>query len=418
MSLKKKLLTFLLSIIMLAVGSGLVYGIGIYKDVLTGSLNAEDLRIKEGLDGDVVNIAVFGVDGRDGVDGDRSDTIMIVSVNFSTSTVRVTSVMRDMMVMIPGNEERYDTYEKINAAYEYGGPELAVKTLNHNFDLNIKNYATVNFDALVHVVEAVGGVDVNIENENVLEWLNKYIDDSNAHVNRHDPHVEAIGPQHLSGSQALAYSRIRFSDDDYKRTERQREVVGQILKKSFELDLMTGISLMSRIYPYVETSMTLQEITSYAKLFMNGGDKSMESYRVPDDNHVADGYLDGISFVFPNNLEESAIALHRFIYGAQTDYQPSPTVKEISDHIAYVSGFAGTGSGMPAVPGGSTSDQTETVNPSVTPIEETQPEAVYPDNHPIDLTPQPEENYPVYQPTEDTTPVPTDVEEPLPTPEL
>lgn len=408
MSLKKKFLTFLLSIMMLVVGSGLVYGVTIYNDVLTGSLSAQDLHIKEGLDGYVANIAVFGVDGRDGVDGDRSDTIMIVSINFNTSTVRITSVMRDMMAMIPGDNQRNDSYEKINAAYEYGGPELAVKTLNQNFDLNIKNYATINFDALVHVVEAVGGVDVNIENENVLEWLNKYIDDTNAHVNRHDPHIESIGPQHLSGSQALAYSRIRFSDDDYKRTARQREVVGQILKKSFELDLMTGISLMSRIYPYVETSMTLQEITSYAKLFMNGQDKSMESYRVPDDGHVSDGYIDGVSYVFPNSLEESAIALHRFIYGAQTDYQPSETVKEISDYIARVSGYTGTGTAMPVLPGMLPPEQTQTTEAPSEVVEEAQPYEPETSYEPTEYTPEPTQI--------DPTPQPTEYEEPVVTP--
>lgn len=405
MSLKKRILTFLLSIIMLAVGSGLVYGVTIYKGVLTGSLSAQDLHIKEGLDGYVANVAVFGVDGRDGVDGDRSDTIMIVSINFNTSTVKITSVMRDMMARIPGDAERYDSYEKINAAYEYGGPQLAVKALNQNFDLNIKNYATINFDALVHVVEAVGGVDVHIENESVLEWLNKYIDDTNAHVNRHDPHIESIGPQHLSGSQALAYSRIRFSDNDYKRTERQREVVGQILKKSFELDLMTGISLMSRIYPYVETSMTLQEITSYAKLFMNEQDKTMETYRVPDDGHVSDGYLDGVSFVFPNNLEESAIALHRFIYGAQTDYQPSDTVKEISDYIANVSGFVGSGTTLPVLPGTQPTETPDAIPEASEEAGTYEPEASY---EPTDYTPEPEGDY--------STPEPLESEEPIQTP--
>ncbi|NLN98018.1 MAG: LCP family protein [Eubacteriaceae bacterium] len=405
MSLKKRILTFLLSIIMLVVGSGLVYGVTIYRGVLTGSLSAQDLHIKEGLDGYVANVAVFGVDGRDGVDGDRSDTIMIVSINFNTSTVKITSIMRDMMARIPGDAERYDSYEKINAAYEYGGPQLAVKALNQNFDLNIKNYATINFDALVHVVEAVGGVDVHIENESVLEWLNKYIDDTNAHVNRHDPHIESIGPQHLSGSQALAYSRIRFSDNDYKRTERQREVVGQILKKSFELDLITGISLMSRIYPYVETSMTLQEITSYAKLFMNEQDKTMETYRVPDDGHVSDGYLDGVSFVFPNNLEESAIALHRFIYGAQTDYQPSATVKEISDYIANVSGFVGSGTTMPVLPGMQPTEAPDAMPEATEEAEPYEPEA---SNEPALYTPEPAEDY--------STPEPSESEEPIQTP--
>ena len=101
------------------------------------------------MDEDVVNIAVFGLDGRDDVDGDRSDTIMIATLNFKTGNIKVTSVMRDLMVKIPESKKNDVSYEKINAAYDYGGAALAVKTLNENFDLNISDYVTVNFDCLV-----------------------------------------------------------------------------------------------------------------------------------------------------------------------------------------------------------------------------------------------------------------------------
>ena len=321
--MKKKIILVILFLLVSVVGTGLVYGfntIGHLSEIAgVPKLDPTNLKVNNDLDIDTVNIAVFGIDGRSDIDGDRADTIMIVSMDFRNGTVKVTSVMRDLLVRIPANKDTKESFDKINASYAIGGPELTVKTLNTNFDLNIKDYVVVNFDAMVDTVDTLGGVEVNVKNQDVLDWTNKYIDDVNDKVGRGDPHLVAIGPQTLTGVQALAYSRNRFSDNDYERTQRQREVVGQIIQKGFKIDILSGVNLLGKVYPYVKTTLSIQEMTTYAKAFLASSNKQFLEFRVPDDKFVSDVMLNNISYVVPNSLADNVIALHAFIYGpAQT----------------------------------------------------------------------------------------------------
>ena len=318
-SMKKKIILVILFLIVSLIGTGLVYGFNtisqINEMVAEPKMNEAELKVNNDLDIDTVNIAVFGVDGRSDIDGDRTDTIMIVSMDFRNGNIKVTSVMRDLLVQIPETKDTYESLDKINAAYAYGGPELAVKTLNENFDLNIKDYVIVNFDAMVDTVDALGGVEVNVQNEDVLEWTNKYIDDVNDKVGKADPYLETTGVQTISGVQALAYARNRFSDDDFHRTERQREVVGQIADKAFNIDMATGLSLLSKVYPYIKTTLSISEITTYAKAFLESPDKQFLEFRLPTDTHVTTAMINSVSYVVPTSLADNVIALHAFIYG-------------------------------------------------------------------------------------------------------
>ncbi|MGV8906631.1 MAG: LCP family protein [Acetobacterium sp.] len=321
--MKKKIILVVLFLLVSLVGTGLVYGFNtlahIKEIVAVPKLDKTSLTVNNDLDIDTVNIAVFGIDGRSDIEGDRADTIMIVSMDFRNGTVKVTSVMRDLMVRIPATDDTYESFDKINASYAIGGPELTVKTLNTNFDLNITDYVVVNFDAMVNTVDALGGVEVNVQNQDVLDWTNKYIDDVNDKVDRGDPHLEAIGTQTITGVQALAYARNRFSDNDYERTQRQREVVGQIIKKGFNIDILSGVNLLGKVYPYVKTTLSIQEITTYAKAFLESTDKQFFEFRLPTDQFVLDAMINKISYVLPNTLADNVIALHAFIYGpAQT----------------------------------------------------------------------------------------------------
>ncbi|MBK5245557.1 MAG: LCP family protein, partial [Eubacteriaceae bacterium] len=317
--MKKKIILIVLFLLVSLVGTGIVYGfntLGNIKAIVSvPKLDAATLKVNNDLDIDTVNIAVFGIDGRSDIAGDRADTIMIVSMDFRNGTVKVTSVMRDLMVQIPATKDTYETFDKINASYAYGGPELTVKTLNANFDLNITNYVVVNFDAMVDIVDALGGVEVNVKNQAVLDWTNKYIDDVNDKVDRGDPYLEAIGTQTLTGVQALAYSRNRFSDNDYERTQRQREVVGQIIKKGFKIDILSGLNLLGKVYPYIKTTLSVQEMTTYAKAFLESSNKQFFEFRLPTDKFVRDAMINSISYVVPNTLADNVIALHAFIYG-------------------------------------------------------------------------------------------------------
>ncbi|MCB6572122.1 LCP family protein [Eubacterium limosum] len=341
MTLKKKVLCIVLACLIIVVGSGAVYGFSILHGIAGEQLDESDLNINDLLNDDVANIALFGIDGRDDVEGDRSDTIMIASINFKTGAIKVTSVMRDLLVKIPEGSKNDVSYEKINAAYDYGGPQLAVKTLNENFDLNISDYVVVNFDCLVDTVDTLGGVDVNIENEDVLYWTNEFINHVNYVLNKSDPKIEGVGTQHLTGVQALAYCRNRYSDDDYKRTARQREVVQQIVQKALNVDLFTGINLLGKVYPYVKTSLSLQEMTTYAKAFMTVENKTFTDYRIPLDDLSFGEMIDEVWYLVPNSLADNAVMLHKFLYESES-YTPTTNLLKISERVA---GIAGSGSG-------------------------------------------------------------------------
>lgn len=427
--MKKKVILVILFLIVSLIGTGLVYGFNtisqINQMVAEPKMDEADLKVNNDLDIDTINIAVFGVDGRSDIEGDRTDTIMIVSMDFRNGNIKVTSVMRDLLVQIPETKDTYESLDKINAAYAYGGPELAVKTLNENFDLNIKDYVIVNFDAMVDTVDALGGVEVNVQNENVLEWTNKYIDDVNDKVGKADPYLETTGVQTITGVQALAYARNRFSDDDFYRTERQREVVGQIADKAFNIDMATGISLLSKVYPYIKTTLSISELTTYAKAFLESPDKQFLEFRLPTDTHVTTAMINSVSYVVPTSLADNVIALHAFIYGpvqtttttdttaasgssstatdssstdstsastgnrtnvsspttssntsissgtssgssTYTAYVPSARVKEISDAIAYFAGTGSSSSYTESSPSDSSSDYSEPSNPGST----------------------------------------------------
>lgn len=427
--MKKKVILVILFLIVSLIGTGLVYGFNtisqINEMVAEPKMDEADLKVNNDLDIDTINIAVFGVDGRSDIEGDRTDTIMIVSMDFRNGNIKVTSVMRDLLVQIPETKDTYESLDKINAAYAYGGPELAVKTLNENFDLNIKDYVIVNFDAMVDTVDALGGVEVNVQNEDVLEWTNKYIDDVNDKVGKADPYLETTGVQTITGVQALAYARNRFSDDDFYRTERQREVVGQIADKAFNIDMATGISLLSKVYPYIKTTLSISELTTYAKAFLESPDKQFLEFRLPTDTHVTTAMINSVSYVVPTSLADNVIALHAFIYGpvqtttttdtttasgssstatdssstdstsastgnrtnvsspttssntsissgtssgssTYTAYVPSARVKEISDAIAYFAGTGSSSSYTESSPSDSSSDYSEPSNPGST----------------------------------------------------
>lgn len=343
MTLKKKVISIILALLMVVIGSTAVYGFSIFNSISGASIDDSKLSINSLLDSNekILNVALFGVDGRDDVDGDRSDTIMIASINFETGDVKIISVMRDLMVRIPETDSKNVSYEKINAAYDYGGAQLAVQTLNENLDLNIRDYVVVNFDCLVDTVDALGGVDVNISSEDVLYWTNQYIYDVNDKVKKSDPFIEGTGIQHLTGVQALAFCRNRYSDSDYGRTERQREVVQQIAEKAMNVDLLTAINLMGKVYPYVTSSFTLQEMSTYAQAFLSLENKNILNSRLPFDSVNTTDLIDGVSYVIPTTLADNARVLHGYLYG-DSEYVPSDTLQEISQRIVNISGYSST----------------------------------------------------------------------------
>lgn len=340
MSRKKKILLIVIGII---AALAIIIAVAVNKvmnDITGEAVDESQLSQSEDLDSNVINIALFGIDGRTGVSGNRSDTIMVISLDMSSGTIKVCSVMRDTYVRIPASNSTSETYTKINAAYAYGGPQLAIQTLNENFDLNIGDYVTFDFSGVANVVDTLGGVDVNVESASVMNYMNEAIDYDNQVLGRNDAHITTTGTQHLNGGQALAYSRVRYSDSDYYRTDRQREIVEQVFNKLSSADTSTLLSTLNQIYPYIKTSLNFGEITSYATKYMNLDNRSMIDARCPFDGNVQGQTIDGASCVVPVTLIDNAIKLHQFIYGNNVDYTPSQQVTDISNAIVTKTGLS------------------------------------------------------------------------------
>ena len=187
--------------------------------------------------GPYTNIALFGLDSRNGEleGGVQSDCIMIVSINNETNDVKLLSVYRDTLL-----QQKNGTYEKANSAYNRGGPEEAISLLNRNFDLDIRNYMSVNFTALVNVIDLLGGIDLEMTSEEA-DWSNRYAVETAEVAGKECINIEVKdGTQHVDGVHAVAFARIRYTEGyDFKRTQRQRIVLNKVAEKAKEANLLT-----------------------------------------------------------------------------------------------------------------------------------------------------------------------------------
>lgn len=359
MSVGKKILAVVLSALLLVVGSGAVYLFNIRSSISGASIDDSAVSVNKYLNHDVINLALFGVDGRPDVEGNRSDTIMIISINFKTGKTVLTSIQRDTIARIPANSTiKKDSYTKINAAYSYGGPELAVKTINENYDLNITDYITISFQCMIDSVNAVGGVTINIKDDSILKYTNKYINDYNQLNNTHAKTLTHTGKNHLNGIQALAYSRNRYSDNDFGRTERQREVFNKVFNKLAKLSSLKLANLVTKIYPNIRTSMSTTELSTMLRGYMQLDSKKLTNQHVPFDNYYAFVNYEGSS-IAPKTLVDNVTLLHQSIYGTEKSYTPSDTVNEISDGIVRRTGV-GTLTGTTSADSSTGSSSTST----------------------------------------------------------
>ncbi len=276
------------------------------------------------------NVALFGVDSRDGnLDkGARTDTIMVASLNNETGEVRLCSVFRDTYLNV-GN----DTYNKANQAYAKGGPEQAIQMLNTNLDMDITDYITVDFRALVDTIDDVGGVDIDITEEEI-HFLNDYQIGTAEAIGI--PQSEIInvtspGMQTLNGLQATSYCRIRYTKgDDFKRAERQRSVLMQVAEKARASDVSTLNDIIDDILPKVKTSFSKADLVEYASRAANfsiGESSSFPFERVTGNMGKAG------SSVVADDLKTNVVEFHSFLFG-DSEYSPSQTVLSISDKVA------------------------------------------------------------------------------------
>jgi LCP family protein required for cell wall assembly len=350
---RKSIIIPLIIVLIIVFGAVVAFGgyvLNMYNSVSGVTLDDTDLEINEEIEyeTDIINIALFGLDGRYEENGEasedveRSDTIMILTLDFENDELKITSILRDTYVQIPESEYSDSYYTKINAAYMLGGPELAVKTINQNFDMNITDYICVDFTSVVEIVDAVGGVDIVINHEEQLYWTNQYVGEVNRVLGTDSAYIDSIGLRHLDGVQALAYARNRYSDNgDFSRTERQREVLEQAVSKVFDLGLTDAITLINDLLPYVETSLDINEMISYATSAFAMEDHSIQQLSLLDTEYYWGGLIGELWYAVPNTLEDNVIILHEFIYG-DSFYSPSSTVQEISNQISYNRSNSGT----------------------------------------------------------------------------
>ena len=289
----------ILGIFIIGIGGVYIYGNYMFNKDEKIEVDKNDVGITEEVEeklspysNSIINIALFGVDSADASTG-RSDSIIIATIDTIHKKLKLTSVMRDSYVNISGIGN-----DKINHAYAFGGPQLAIKTLNENFNLNIEDFVAVNFDSLPKIIDMIGGVTVDITSEEVS----------------HIPGISSAGTYNLNGAQALSYSRIRYATGgDYVRTERQRTILTKIFEKILTINPMKYSSLLNEVLPMVQTSLDNSKILELGTEVLKMGVTTLEQERFPLDGYCQGEMINGVYYLIFNKAL-TVEQLHNYIF--------------------------------------------------------------------------------------------------------
>lgn len=287
------------------------------------------------------NIALFGVDSRDNSvgKGNRSDVIIICSIDQATGDIKLVSVYRDTYLDVGKN-----SFQKATHAYSYGGPARAVKMLNDSLDLNITDYVTFNWKAVATAINILGGVDIEVTKPE-FKYINSYITETVKGTGIGSVQLKAPGMQHLDGVQAVAYARLRYMDTDYQRTERQRKVIELAFEKAKKADLKTLNDLLGNMLSMVATNLTWQDgldvINDFGKY--NLKDTAGFPFEMDDMTLGTKGFI-----VVPVTLESNVLELHKYLFG-DDNYDVSAKVKAYSDRISSDTGVYKNGNSIKRV---------------------------------------------------------------------
>jgi LCP family protein required for cell wall assembly len=357
---KRRKVLFILEIIVLLLFIG---GLYVYGQI-SAKLDKIDIQETDLQEQDIVTndqapqmtgyttYALFGLDHRsrnEKLNTENSDTIIVASINNDTKAVKLVSVYRDTLLNV-----KDDTYSKANAAYALGGPAQAVNMLNTNLDLNITDYVSIDFDALVTVVDCLGGLDIPLSYAEIVHMNNYCVETaeetgkSYTPVELPEPKPEdqeaIVGTYHLNGVQATSYCRIRFTASlDMGRTERQRRVIQMIVDKAKKAGLSTIFDIMDQVFPMVKTSVSKTEILKLIPAMI--GYCIDETTGFPQDYKFAT--VKG-SVIVPTTLDSNVLKLHQFLYG-NTNYTPTQDVLNKSAQIAAIVGGGQVQDTAPAV---------------------------------------------------------------------
>ncbi len=357
---KRRKVLFILEIIVLLLFIG---GLYVYGQI-SAKLDKIDIQETDLQEQDIVTndqapqmtgyttYALFGLDHRsrnEKLNTENSDTIIVASINNDTKAVKLVSVYRDTLLNV-----KDDTYSKANAAYALGGPAQAVNMLNTNLDLNITDYVSIDFDALVTVVDCLGGLDIPLSYAEIVHMNNYCVETaeetgkSYTPVELPEPKPEdqeaIVGTYHLNGVQATSYCRIRYTASlDMGRTERQRRVIQMIVDKAKKAGLSTIFDIMDQVFPMVKTSVSKTEILKLIPAMI--GYSIDETTGFPQDYKFAT--VKG-SVIVPTTLDSNVLKLHQFLYG-NTNYTPTQDVLNKNAQIAAIVGGGQVQDTAPAV---------------------------------------------------------------------
>ena len=328
-----KIVLILLTIIVILAGVILGYGYSKLNQIKHDDIDVNTIEVNEGIEiaKGYRNILLLGVDSRENeYTNTLSDTIMVVSLNQDTGKVKIASIYRDSYLKV-GKK-----FDKITHAFGYGGAASSISAINTNLDLDIKEYVAINFDVVIDVVNAVGGVEIELTSEEV-KYINKYIKEINNLTDSKTTSISKAGTYTLDGAQALAYARIRYtSGGDYKRTERQREVLDKAFAKIKKMNLVQLNSLANTVLDEVSTNISASEIIGLLSQVASFEIEDTTGW--PFDGGIRGYQPDAVWYGAPVNLENQVKLLHEYLFDEE-EYEVSETVKEISDDLIKKTGY-------------------------------------------------------------------------------
>ena len=312
--LKALLIILIIIVVILAVIG--IYVVNKLNKVNRVVIKPGEVQVTEGVEKNLAeyrNIALFGIDTTGTYEGSRSDCIIIASINQKTKEIKLVSVYRDTYLEIPNYG-----LDKVNHAYAYGGPALSMSTLNTNLDLNITEFATVNFTSTQEIIDAIGGIEMTVTDTEATQI----------------PGIVEGGTYELTGAQALAYARIRKIDNDYARTERMRKVLIAVFEKAKTMSIMELNKLADKLLPHIYTNIETKEILSLIP--------TVASYKIVESKgwpYKTQGItLNGVWYGPPITLEQNVVELHKELFGEE-DYKVTDKIKEISEKIIQKTGY-------------------------------------------------------------------------------
>lgn len=326
------------------------------ESVYDVEFNADKIEMNEmeyNYSSEYTNFVLFGIDSRNNaIESDaNSDSILIVSVHNTTGKVKMISIYRDTMLRVYREDGTYD-YKKINSAYFVGGGTGAINTLNKNLDLQLTDYVTVNFAGVAKIIDALGGIEVNLT-EDELSQLNYHLQGTSRIAGEYAPSVTQSGENiHLSGIQATTYCRIRkatFYDpetgdavrDDFGRAARQRSVMMKLVEKAKQAGVAQLTEMMNTVLSenkkgkkIIQTSFTLDEMIDMLPIIFKFSLDGSQGFP----RKVSTATIGGLDYVLPKGLGRNVSILHKFLYGEE-DYEPTSTVEEIDFELTNRTGI-------------------------------------------------------------------------------